>query len=76
MTFTEALEQMEKGRVVARRKWPEFNENIGLAIYTGGTFKCIRWVRGGQWHWYHPVANSEIFATDWENIEAARPASE
>ncbi|WBT40126.1 Thoeris anti-defense Tad2 family protein [Hyphomicrobium sp. DMF-1] len=79
MTFGEALDQMEKGRVVSRRCWPWFSRNQGIAIahlehaHHKTLWKCgvEGWLPKGEWL---PRAG-DIFADDWENVEASRPLS-
>lgn len=75
MTFTEALEQMHKGRVVARREWPQFARNVGVAISDDRDGKYIRWCGPDRWYAWGPWLPStlDLFAMDWENVEAARP---
>lgn len=78
MTFGEALEQMMKGRVVSRRSWPGFARNRGVAVaqlVRGDTRNALwpcgpkGWIADGEWL---PRAD-DIFAIDWENVEAERP---
>jgi hypothetical protein len=77
VTFGEALDQMSKGRVVARREWPQFARNIGVAIYDDPDGKLLKWCGPDRWYAWGPwLPNSlDMFASDWENVEAARPSN-
>jgi hypothetical protein len=75
MTFGEALEQMEKGRVVARRSWPCHALNFGIAKREFQGEPCVHSVANGSWghaHWY--PGQRDMFANDWEVIEAGVPS--
>ena len=75
MTFSEALEQMKKGRVVARRSWEDFALNQGIAVYHRGEGKVLRFFLGDEWDYlatWMPL-QSDFFADDWEVVEASPP---
>ena len=74
MTFGEALDQMRKGRVVARRSSAMFAVNGGVAIDLHG--QTLRQVLGnGKWavirEWPH--THADLLASDWEVVEAYVP---
>lgn len=74
MTFSEALEQMAKGRVVSRRSSPLFAVNGGIAARSAHDGKRLHRCRDGRWEsetWL--PASEDIFAMDWEVVEAVPP---
>ena len=74
MTFGEAIEQMEKGRVVARRSWPEFAQNVGICIRDTGASAYLSIAKSGGWFAMWHAAHADRLARDWEVIEADRPS--
>ncbi len=73
MTFGEAHDQILKGRVVARRAWPEFAKNFGIAMRVGGGHKFMQECEGEYWGTLYRPAMNDWFANDWEVVEALPP---
>lgn len=74
MYFEEALEQMRKGRVVARRYWDCFARNEGVAICKHATRDTIAFTRDGKWvRRWALISHEDLLANDWENVEATVP---
>lgn len=73
MTFSEALEQISKGRVVARRSWHMFEMNFGIAQFENGGEKQLRLCGRGNWLDSYYPSHNDIFAHDWEVVEAFPP---
>lgn len=73
MTFGEALDLMRRDRVVARRSWPAFQLNRGIAIGEYDKNRTIRWVNSKRWGivWY--ITQIDILAMDWEVVDASVP---
>lgn len=74
MTFSEALDQMTKKRVVSRRSSYLFAVNGGVAIRVAHDGYRLHRCRDGRWEsemWL--PTREDIFALDWEVVEAAPP---
>ena len=76
MTFSEALDRMKRGRVVARRSWKDFALNQGIAVHHRGGDKVLRFAQGDKWDYLPTWAplQSDLFADDWDVVEASPPA--
>lgn len=73
MTFGEALDQMHKGRVVARRAWPCFASNArGLSIHVG-VRSSVLWVDKGRWWIEYAYMHEDVLARDWEVLDVECP---
>lgn len=76
MTLGEAHHQMLKGKVVARRAWPEFAKNFGIAVNVVRGFKYVQMCKGDTWGTLYKPMSVDWFAKDWEVVDAYPPVKE